>query len=116
MYSAAVVVLERGQHRLIGFLHVGKLARPDVFFLERPVEGLDVSVLLWCVDVDVFWGVILSTAIDDLNSRPVYWDPLSTLRVRPGSSGPAAATALVAGMIASRRVARPASTNAGPAW
>ena len=57
-------------------------------------------------------GVVPSAAIDDLNSRPVYRDPLSTQSVRPGSSGPAAATALVTDMMASRRVAWPASTSA----
>ncbi len=60
--------------------------------------------------------VIPSVVIDDLNSRLVYWDSLSTLGVRPGSYGPAVATALVADMMGSRRVTRPASTNAGPAW
>ena len=54
--SAVVVVLKRRIQRLFGLVDVGELPRPDVLFLERLVEGFDVSVLFRRVDVDVFEG------------------------------------------------------------
>ena len=55
---------------------------------------------------------IPSAAIDGLKSRLVYWVPLSTLSVRPGRAGAAAAVALFTAIMASRRVALSSRTNA----
>ena len=63
-------------------------------------------VLAW-----VHSRAIPSATIDDINSWLAYRDQLLTLRVRPRGTGLAVATALFTDIVASRRVARPASTN-----
>ena len=96
--SVMVVALKRRIQRLFTLMHIDKFPGQTYSFLS--VLWND-SMCPFCSGVLTYMysRVIPRAAADDLNSLLVYWDPLSTWRVKP-DVGLATATALFTSIMA----------------